>query len=105
MKKSTWDNHGIPDHYENLIVTIKKRGNQIYFYTTLNGVGRTYEPFADNGIVILVSDHWSIAYKLCFEYLPSMEERGKITRYVRANLLPKDVTYFAHTEPIQQEST
>jgi hypothetical protein len=103
MLKEKWNNHGIPAHYENLIVRVTKRQKRLYFATTLNDMGNTYEPYSENGIVILTSEKWSTAYKVCFDYIPTMEERGAITRYIKSNLLPDDSKYHSHTEPKAEE--
>lgn len=90
-----WDNHGIPDHYDNYVVKVTLRGKYVYFFAGLNRSPATYEPFREYGMDIFLREEWTDAIKVVFDFDVTPEMRGKILRELRKKLYPT-AKFFKH---------
>ena len=96
-KLPVWDNHDIPLSYENYTVIITKRGNEVFANVPFNSTSRTDEPYRENGMDIFLRHSWQMAYKICWNYKPSSDERGRVLRAVRKQFF-SDAEFFKHIE-------
>ena len=87
--KTKFDNHGIPEHYENYTCIVTQRGRQYYMQIALNPVPACFEPYAEHGIDIFIRSEWTDAIKVVYQnFNPDSELRGRLLRYIRKTFYP-----------------
>lgn len=82
------DNHEIPEHFENYIVTVFFHGGNTYTAIPFTPSPHYYEPHSENGMDILLRHDWTDAIKIVYDFPISIDHRRKVVKHIMSKFYP-----------------